>query len=330
MPTITCPQGTAGQSAPDPLQLASLAVSLTTHIRPLRPRLSSMTRIPNFRRASSACLSLVLLLASTQTVFADIFTIEDGDSRFTWTNTDNGEDGNTDFINENDAEDILADWQYAESWFIKQGLFSGELLDGTSDIDASLKFGTVNFANFGGAFDVSIRYELTERSAETQFLEVEATITNISANSLDFALINYFDYDIDGEAIDHTAEVIDDGTGWLQMDVTLPDVASVRRRAKDADRFQIAEYQTLYDSIVAGNNLDNTGSPFGPIDEDNPGDFTGAYQWDLSLASGESVTLTSLVVAGVPEPPVHVALLLATIITICILAFRRKRTASPN
>ncbi len=44
-------------------------------------------------------------------------------------------------------------------------------------------------------------------------------------------------------------------------------------------------------------NLNNTGLPFGP------GDFTGAFQWTVTLAPGEAFTATaSMTVTYIPAP----------------------------
>lgn len=69
-------------------------------------------------------------------------------------------------------------------------------------------------------------------------------------------------------------------------------------RAADAHAFQVAEAPELLDLLMDPfpTELDNTGLPFGP------GDFSGAIQWNTTMAPGEGATLVTSYKWSVPAP----------------------------
>ncbi len=75
---------------------------------------------------------------------------------------------------------------------------------------------------------------------------------------------------------------------------------------------------SLVDTSVT--NLNNSGLPFGP------GDYTGAWQWDLVIGAGESATVSSSFgttpPAEVPEPSSY-ALVSLGVGLMAALRFRR-------
>lgn len=69
--------------------------------------------------------------------------------------------------------------------------------------------------------------------------------------------------------------------------------------APTANAWEIRAFSSLGTALRSATtyNLANVGSPFGPAD------FTGAFQWNLALAAGQSVTLASnMSLTSIPTP----------------------------
>ncbi|MBK8915801.1 MAG: PEP-CTERM sorting domain-containing protein [Phycisphaerales bacterium] len=148
----------------------------------------------------------------------------------------------------------------------------------------------------GYSFDAALNIQLFDgaNDGEAAFYWT-VVITNTGQSQLDLALFNYLDLDlgITGSTSDR-AEMLAPGVMriWDPTDLTTaifhgPGASAFRIGAFAANRL------TLVDAAV--NNFGNEGNPFGP------GDFTGGFQWDLSIAPGESVTVYESM-GLVPEP----------------------------
>ncbi len=127
------------------------------------------------------------------------------------------------------------------------------------------------------------------------------TITNTTASPLTLSMFHYLDYDLADDPSGHSA------TGGLSgMTITKDSFAATYKPVTGPSLASPTAYQVapgglnsldslLLDSNVT--NLNNTGLPF------TDGDWTGAYQWDLTLAPGESRTIQfEMGVTPVPEP----------------------------
>ncbi len=133
------------------------------------------------------------------------------------------------------------------------------------------------------AGDITLDYAF-EIAEATRSLVWDVSVSNASAAALDLVFYAYLDLDLEGSFGDDLAtggpagfHVTDGGTGFDLM------IAS----GTAADRFEIAPYpglQTALDAMqgVGAADLSDSGSPFGPAD------FTGALQFDFSLAAGGS------------------------------------------
>jgi hypothetical protein len=120
-------------------------------------------------------------------------------------------------------------------------------------------------------------------------------ITNPTPSALTMVLFNYADIDANGP------NPLDDdvATGGINSITDVSGGWQVTHSAVGASAYQVTTYSGIRDFLLdsAVNNLDNTGLPFGP------GDYTGAFQWNLTIPGGSSVTVTSaLAIAPVPEP----------------------------
>jgi hypothetical protein len=119
-----------------------------------------------------------------------------------------------------------------------------------------------------------------------------------SPQSIDLSFYSYLDLDLEGTINNDLADwngqrmlVTDDGTGTEF-------VWRVLSGGNFADHFEIAQYPGVIQSLQSmssAQNLSDTQASFGP------GDFTGALQFDYTLAPGETSSNGGL--AGpVPEP----------------------------
>jgi hypothetical protein len=130
-------------------------------------------------------------------------------------------------------------------------------------------------------------------------------ITNEGNTALDLDFFNYIDYDMNASAGGDQAVVLT-GNPALRMSITDPaGVISAEYRALDADAYQVGAFSGVRTLLTDADvdNLNNTGSPFGP------GDFTAALQWHFTLNPGEQIALqTTRTLNPVPEPASMAAL----------------------
>lgn len=142
--------------------------------------------------------------------------------------------------------------------------------------------------------DITLDYDFTLVDA-THTLIWDVSLGNASLAALDLAFYAYFDLDLEGTFPDDLAvgsvsgfQVTDGGTGF-----TL-----VTGSSTPADHFQLAAFSNVKSALDAmgptgAADLPDASASFGP------GDFTGALQFDVSIAPGGSQPLALLLV---PEP----------------------------
>jgi hypothetical protein len=133
------------------------------------------------------------------------------------------------------------------------------------------------------AGDITLDYSFA-LDGTTRSLIWDVDVTSASGATLDLVFYAYVDLDLEGSVGDDTAtgglpgfHVTDDATGF---DLTVGSMVA-------ADHFEIAPWPVLQSTLdamqgVGAADLADTGSPFGPSD------FTGALQFDFSLAPGGS------------------------------------------
>jgi hypothetical protein len=167
---------------------------------------------------------------------------------------------------------------------------------------------TVNTSTAG---QIDVTYDNGSYSAEVKYLmtgssDINETIVfnNHSGSALDLHLFDYSDFDINGSDVGqsllwfHKGVVIPTTNSFLQTlggftlnnTVTSSPLSNPTRYEADATT------GTLLMNLTNGNyTLNNVASA-------GPGDANGALEWDLSLASGSSLTISKLVSLQVPEP----------------------------
>jgi hypothetical protein len=144
------------------------------------------------------------------------------------------------------------------------------------------------------AGDITLDYAFALDGA-TRSLVWDVDVTSASAGTLDLVFYAYLDLDLENSFADDLAtggptgfHVTDGSTGF---DLTIGSTLA-------ADHFQISAYPGLQAALdgmqgLGAADLSDSGSPFGPSD------FTGALQFDFSLAPGGS---QGFGVTLVPEP----------------------------
>lgn len=164
----------------------------------------------------------------------------------------------------------------------------------------------IHFEYSGTSFDVDLLFELTGWPAGKDFSLIKEwiTIENTSLSSLDFHLFEYTDLDIGGPSGD-TATFFEQGLIRQADFAALPSAFTVMVESGPLpDHWHIGKIEipeevgekTILQALEDGfptNLLDKT-SPFSSTD------VNFAFQWDLTILAGESVTIEKHKL--VPEP----------------------------
>lgn len=125
----------------------------------------------------------------------------------------------------------------------------------------------------------------------------DVAITNLGAAPVSLSMYQYMDLDLNGTANNDVANA--NLSQMVVSDSTAP--FTFRWSAANggtADHFAVGGYPTvrnLLDGMAAAADLSDSAASFGP------GDFTGAFQYDFTLAPGATHSLAGGAIA-VPEP----------------------------
>ena len=127
---------------------------------------------------------------------------------------------------------------------------------------------------------------------ESQLLQV-MKVTNTSQSAVDVSIFNFVDIDAGGTINDDTAVVDVNGSLFTVDD---PGGDTVEWFGPEADAWEIRAFPDLFADLNSGAdyNLTSTGSPL------NKADFTGAFQWNLTIQPGEFLKVK--VGAGINMP----------------------------
>lgn len=167
--------------------------------------------------------------------------------------------------------------------------------------------GTITWAdvNGRGVFSARNTLSLTSAGANQGVLTLTMSVTNLSTvNPLTISLFHGADFDVNGTAATDNATLLvpnthmritDTTAGFAEYKATSPASAFlVRPFAATTDVFGIL-------GNTAVDNFDNTTLPFGP------GDFTGAYQWNLVIPAAGTASVTTQLTGNTILPPVVAA-----------------------
>ena len=142
--------------------------------------------------------------------------------------------------------------------------------------------------------DITLDYAFQIADA-TRTLIWDVGVTNSSAATLDLVFYAYLDLDMEG---DFGNDLATGGPGGLRVSDGATGFDLTFGSTTVADRFEVAPWPNLRTALegmlgTPAADLADTGTPFGP------GDFTGALQFDFSLAPGGSQGLGMTLI---PEP----------------------------
>lgn len=171
--------------------------------------------------------------------------------------------------------------------------------------------GKIQYTAFDARISVTQTYLLTSLGTNAAVLSESLTLLSTASTPVTWNVFHYLDADVDGDFSDDSADTI--ASNVIAITDGLWHVAY-----EGTDVYQVAPFADIRDLLTDGavTNLDNSGLPFGPDD------FTGAFQWTVTLDPGEAVTLTgSTTIVLVPAPAAGGVLALAGL----ALGSRRRR-----
>jgi hypothetical protein len=169
----------------------------------------------------------------------------------------------------------------------REFLFSSAAGFGFTELGSGTNTGTQSWTGLdGGRFDAVLTSVLTDGGVAGQALLVQTMkITNVGPASLDMALFNFTDYDVNSSAGGDTALLFAPDT------IQITDVNFARHRGLGAGAWQVTSFNTLFTALTntTVGDLNNTGLPF------PSGDYTGAWEWNnLIIGVGGSVSVTAV------------------------------------
>lgn len=277
-------------------------------------------------RALWLCLLLAPSAASALDItWGDVVARNLGEYGFTANNSElSFDDGTTDQLYQmygylGNANGVVA--VDASSFDIISGISGSGATAGST-----LGLGTGGASALGlGAGDVRIDYafELVDDISvyDDDGFQWDVQITNTSLSALDLVFYSYLDLDLDG-----SADYGDDQAVATAYSITVTDASPTSDteftwRASNggqADHFEVSAYasvRTKLNNMTSAQDLADTAANFGPAD------FTGAFQYNITIAAGESINLGAGTVFT-PEPSTGLLVLSGLI----VLGARQRRT----
>ena len=282
----------------------------------------------------AALLSLGLVLALPGRALA-IGSITDGDVTFAYTTFAQGNNLTTraNFTGAGPGDQVYENW-----WFFRVSGDSRETpFTAPTSEDYSLgNYATLDWADMSsrGLFSATLNIAVMDPGTGGNLFQ-EMVITALGAVTLE--IFHYADFEVGGSSGTDSASLVSSSPD-IQISVS-DGTNSVPWIGYGADAYKVTRYATngnprsiimdLTDNGV--DNMNNTGLPWAP------GDFTGAFQWSLSLTAGQSVTLLSqwganaplLPPTSMPTPEPGSAVLMAIGLFGLGLMGRRARTQRP-
>jgi hypothetical protein len=200
-----------------------------------------------------------------------------------------------------ETEEVFEEW----FWYRLPGDSFEHSLDNLPLISARAGGNQIQLSFAGPTLGVNVGYQLTGGAPGrgTASLLEYVMLTNLTNAPLPLTWFSETDFDLGGFG---GADFATGGVGGIvQTDGTT--VANVSSTLTP-NAFQIASFPDLFLSLndLSITNLDNSGSPFGP------GDATFAFQWNLSIGAGSSISYDiSKNIYKTPEPGTGTLLCLA-------------------
>lgn len=254
------------------------------------------------RTVGFSVAAIALICSSAFGQLLDDFTLTDGTATYTERNLRTGGPGagSADFVVAG-TEQLFQNWW----WFRASGMSREVALSNQT-------FGILEAANRAGMeyseptgagnVDFEISYELNDLVTR-QRVDIDFRITNRTANTIQLDFFAYTDFDLDGSFGGDTAFIGRNGSAQFIADGLVN--AELNASTDGLHAWEIDSFPLIRDKLENAmiDDLSNSGSPFGP------GDYTGAFQWRVTLVPGEEFHGTYAKIYEVPEPASLLALL---------------------
>ncbi len=157
--------------------------------------------------------------------------------------------------------------------------------------------GTMNWTGLaGGLLNAELQIALADGAELNQAVLTQTmSITNTSQSAFTISLFHYADINAGGASVFNTAQSL---TSEL-MSFSSPGTNTfVHWEGVGADAHDYRAHNSLFNDLV-GPNAFNLGSPVSPLSDI---DATGAYQWNLTIDPGETVSIKSIISANIAIP----------------------------
>ena len=190
-------------------------------------------------------------------------------------------------------------------WFRVSGDTQESFFPAPTTTTCAAAAGTITWAdvNSRGLFSASHALALTSAAANTGELIQTMTITNLSAvNPLTIELFHGADFDVNGTAAGDSG-VLTTANTFITISDSTAGTAEYQAFNPAANAFLARPFAATTDVFglladTAVTNFDNTGLPATNFD------FTGAFQWSLSIPASGSASVSVAMAGNTPSTPV--------------------------
>lgn len=270
-------------------------------------------------------VTLFAVLAGTGVQAAPDFTITDNTASFSLTGTPNAATSTgptTDFRvggSSNPDQTFQTWWWYRLTGDTRESALNSPNANWTIDLG-----GTRASKDFTLAPNVlaTMTWFVAGVADGMGILESSLKVTNNTNDEISVSLFHYLDSTLGGSINNESATFSPLTNFPANIRITAPNWRANyidESNPRESVGYAVGAFPTIRDRLTnnAVDNFGDTGLPFGP------GDFTGGYQWNLTIAAGATDQVTmAYAVAAVPEPP---SLVLAVLGLAGVLVLRTKK-----